>query len=267
MSYTVTLMTILLSFCAGGLVSWVLASVRAPDARAVAVMEVEEVRKELGTQLAAHIQQLSVREAELTSARSMLDDIRTKATTFSEERVRFEAMYQSEQRVSASHIEEIARLRATIANAEGVHEAESSRLSALEADAARLTATLEELRASHEGWASAARATEAELKARLAEAIVAADAARTRAATLDTDVARLTTMVEHERKAHAERMRAHLEAEDHFKAAVKATAADALSASRWLVAADAISSLNGDSLMIQYNVMTGKSKGETTAAA
>ena len=37
--------------------------------------------------------------------------------------------------------------------------------------------------------------------------------------------------------------------------------------SRWLVAADAISSLNGDSLMIQYNVMTGESKGETTAAA
>jgi hypothetical protein len=37
--------------------------------------------------------------------------------------------------------------------------------------------------------------------------------------------------------------------------------------SRWLVATNAISSLNGDSLMIQYNVMTGESKGETTAAA
>jgi hypothetical protein len=37
--------------------------------------------------------------------------------------------------------------------------------------------------------------------------------------------------------------------------------------SRWLVAADAISSLNGDSLMIQYNVMTGGSNGETTGAA
>jgi hypothetical protein len=37
--------------------------------------------------------------------------------------------------------------------------------------------------------------------------------------------------------------------------------------SRWLVAANAISSLNGDSLTIQYNVMTGESKGETAAAA
>ena len=36
---------------------------------------------------------------------------------------------------------------------------------------------------------------------------------------------------------------------------------------RWLVTADAISPLNGDSLMVQYNVMTGESKGETTAAA
>ncbi|MDP3719498.1 MAG: DEAD/DEAH box helicase [Acidobacteriota bacterium] len=37
--------------------------------------------------------------------------------------------------------------------------------------------------------------------------------------------------------------------------------------SRWLVAADAVSSLNGDSLLTQYNVMTGESKVETNAAA
>jgi hypothetical protein len=37
--------------------------------------------------------------------------------------------------------------------------------------------------------------------------------------------------------------------------------------SRWLVTADAISSLNGDSLMVQYNVMTGESKAERVATA
>lgn len=209
---------------------WILASLRAARTAAVVKQDVERVRGDFEARIAEHGRLLAARDVELKTTQSFLDEARLKLVAASEECIRLGTLRQSEQQVAAERVEEIARLKLAVAGAEASRDAERTRAASLDAGAAGVTATLEELRASHEAWASAARATEAELKASLAEAVVAADAARTRAATLDTDVARLTTVVEQERKAHAERMQAHLEAEDHFKAAVKATAADALSA-------------------------------------
>jgi DNA recombination protein RmuC len=56
------------------------------------------------------------------------------------------------------------------------------------------------------------------------------DTERVRAAALEVNVARLTTFVEQEQKAHVERLQAYRDAEEQFKAVVKATAADALGA-------------------------------------
>jgi DNA recombination protein RmuC len=195
MTNALVLLTIIV---VGAMAGWILASVRA--ARTAAVIQ------------------------------SDLDEARLKLATASEEGIRLGTLRLSEQQLAAERVEEIGRLKLIVVGAEAARDTERARAAALDADVAGLTATIEALRASQQAWASAATASEAELKASLAEASLAADAARTRAATLDADVARLTTVVEQERKAHAERMQAYLEAEDHFKAAVKATAADALSA-------------------------------------
>lgn len=70
----------------------------------------------------------------------------------------------------------------------------------------------------------------AQLELAVTAAEASRDVERARAAALEVNVARLTTLVEQEQKAHVERLQAYREAEEQFKAVVKATAADALGA-------------------------------------
>jgi lipid II:glycine glycyltransferase (peptidoglycan interpeptide bridge formation enzyme) len=68
------------------------------------------------------------------------------------------------------------------------------------------------------------------MKTSMASITSALDLARERIAALETEIARVTTTLEQERQAHQDRLNIYQSAEDQFKAAVKATAADALTA-------------------------------------
>lgn len=159
------------------LVGWFLASKRAVTLGAVVASDFERTRSDFEAKLNELRQLLVAREAELTTSRGLLDELRIKAAVASEQHVRVETLRESDRSLAAARDEEIDSLKARVAEIEGVR-----------------------------------------------------DAHRTAIASLEVDNARLNTVIEQERKAHEQRMHAYLEAEDHFKAAVKATASDALSA-------------------------------------
>lgn len=224
---TITILTII--FLAAT-VAWSLAWVFKGREAKVLAGELGRERADFETRLADQSRLTANREAELAAVRASVDELQAKLTAISEERARLNALHESITSVAAQHSEELARLRAQIVDLEGTRDAARDQASVLQADLARLTTALDQERRAHNDWTVAARQAEAEMKASLADATHARDGARERIAALESEIARLTTLQEQERLAHQEKLKVYQAAEEQFRAAVKATAADALTA-------------------------------------
>ena len=158
---------------------WLLASWRAARTAAAVKQDIELARGYLDASTAQQSVLLATRDVELKAAHLSLDEARQKLTAAGEECIRLATLRQSEQHAAAERADEIVRLRLAVAAAETSRDAERARAASLHAEACGVAATLDELRDSHAKWTTSARASEAELKANLAEAVTAADAART----------------------------------------------------------------------------------------
>jgi DNA recombination protein RmuC len=223
-------MTLIIAVLAAGIGGWLLASfLKARDASAVA-SELARTRADFEARLADHSRVASAREAELTTVRTSLDEAHAKLTSIAEDRARLAALHESAERVGVERTEELARLQSNLAAAENVRDTARDRITTLEADLARVMTALDQERRAHNEWQVASRQSETEMKAALGDVTSARDAARDRIAALETDVTRLTTTLEQGRLAYEERLKIYQDAEEQFKAAVKATAADALNA-------------------------------------
>jgi DNA recombination protein RmuC len=182
------------------------------------------------TRIAEQSRLITARDAELTTARSAVAEAQEKITTIAEDRARLAAMHESAERAAAQRAQEFDRLQSIVTAGETARDAARDRITILEADLARVTTALDQERRSHNDWVVASRQSESELKTTLTDVSGARDAARDRIAALEADVARLSTTLDQERQAHEERLQIYEQAEEQFKAAVKATAADALNA-------------------------------------
>jgi len=224
------MLTLLIAMLAAGISGWLLASfLKARNAAAVAT-EFQRSRADFETRLAEQSRLASARETDLTTVRSALEEAHAKVANVSEERARLGALHESVERIAAERATELGRLQSLVANAEAAHDTARDRVTSLEADLARVMTALDQERQAHNQWVVASRQSETEVKSALSDVTSAHSTARDRIAALDADVARLTTMLEQERKAHEDRLQIYRDAEDRLKAAVKATAADALNA-------------------------------------
>jgi len=190
--------------------------------------ELVRSRADFEARLADQNRIISTREAELAAIRSSLHEALAKVTTLSEERARVVALHESLERLAAERSGELARLQTALTEAERAREEARDRITTLQSDLARVMTALEQERQAHNDWTVAARQAEGEMKATLAEITRARDAARDRIASLEAEVTRLETTLEQERQAHIDRLQVYQQAEEQFKAAVKAMAADAL---------------------------------------
>jgi DNA recombination protein RmuC len=220
------LIAVLVAAAGGWFLAWFL---KARDVNAVA-RELERNRSDFDARLADQSRIISTRETEVGVVRASLDDVLGKLASVSEERARVAALHESVERVAAERAEEIARLRANLTDAEAAHDAARDRITTLQSDLSGVMTALDQERQAQSKWTVATRQAETEMKSTLAETSAARDAARDRIAALETEVARLTTSLEQERQVHQERLQVYQDAEQQFKAAVKATAADALNA-------------------------------------